>query len=544
MGGFERHSPPPLEPPEASEYEPLTNLALNSYLQEFQSLPTTPNTANQHLPPLTLEESNPERAKWTIAVDLTTDLVLQDGTRPQALTEDSLRDLVENSRGRPDVAIAVQVAGSSESNSGSAPEDIELDRYIIRDGQISNFEQTDSRGIQNNHTDLLRFAVDAAPSDQIGLVIQAHGQGAKGLLADTGNQSLAELNDAIAAGLEGSGHERLDLLDLNACSMSSPAVIGSLTTATDFLVASELRERASKNFVGGGAQNLNAIFSELMANPGVTPEELGGIFVERANDGNTPEVLHGDKFPHVGADILANFSTAEYQQFSSALNELGADLSVSLRDENSRRAIEEVIDRTSGLPGDHNLTGRRDLKQFLMGLQDAAQSGTLQHADEISQSLERVFAAEGELTEDVQGSVAGGYDKLGGMYVFLPDRNFRNGESDGQMGLHRLIQITERESKDRVQIANNLQAISNEIVQNLTLPSQNKFRPVFEAIENLKAVTDDAEYQDAIRDINSSVQGLLGTDVERELRDRLLSNERVPHSDQWNAFIQSFAPTA
>lgn len=388
---------------------------------------------NTGLPVLELEDSSPGKAEWTIAVDYTADLKMNGTVIGAQQKEEKLRELVETSKGHPEIAIAVQVPDRAltemPAEGESPPQDVKLERYIIRDGEITNAETVDSIDIDENQTGLLQFATDSAPSEHIGLVIQSHGGGAAGLVGGTGRESLAELSEAIKNGLQGSGHERLDLLDFDSCSMSSPEVFGTISSAADHVVASELRERASKNF---GGQNLNAIFTELIENPETSPEDLGKIFIDKANEGSIPEVLKGDPHEHVGADVLSSYDLSAYTEFSNALDEFGASMLDAAQDEQTKKAIENIIDNTTLLPGGKNFPERRDLNDFVSAVKAAAENGELpDEGGAISHAAANVLHAQTNMTEATRKTNGAGYDPLAGMYVSLPVQAVREGSSSG-----------------------------------------------------------------------------------------------------------------
>lgn len=542
-------------------FESATDSSSGAFLQEFISELGNDRRARNNigvdansngldnpvlnLPELELYDSADEKAQWTIAVDLTSDLILPDGTDVGAQNEfEKLQQLVESSKGNSDVAIAVQVAdnpaGQLPLDGSGRQQNVNLDRYIIRDGQITKVETVDSEGMQANQTGLLKFAAEIAPSEHIGMIIQAHGGGANGLLGGTGRETLDQLSAAVQAGLEGSGHERLDVLDFDSCSMSSAAAVGAVANVADHVVVSELRERASKNFDG---QNLNAFLSDLLQNPQTSPEDLGKMIVENANSGTSPEVLPGDPFKHVGADVLASIDSVQYGQFAQALDELGARLSDAAQDEQSRHVIEKLMDGTSRLPGDQNFVERRDLKEFVAALKAAAENGELPDGAAISRAATQVLDAQTNMTDAVNVSDSGGYDQLGGMYVFLPVQEVRDGTADGPNGLHWLEhKTTDADFAKKDQLVGVLEQASNNILDRLSERSQEQFAPVFAAIDTVRNAKSSADFTEAIRTLNNIVTGLKDTDVEKELRENLVQREDISMAENWNDFMHSFAP--
>jgi hypothetical protein len=509
----------------------------NALSQEFVSnLGAPTERANgsdvRGLPGLELYDSSAPKTQWTVAVDLTTDLALPNGREVGAKYEfNKLQELAAASKGNDDVAIAVQAANS---------ETCKLDRYIIRDGHITNADSVDSQGMAANQASLLQFATAAAPSENIGMIIEAHGNGASGVRGGAGRESLSELSGAIQAGLAGTGHDRLNLLDMDSCSMSSAAAIGGMANVADNLVVSELRERVGDTF---SAQNLNAVLSRLMQNPQMSSSELGDAAVREANEGAVPEVLPGDPFKHVGADVLSNIDTAQYANFSQALDQLGTELSDAAQDAGSRQVIERLMDGTSSLPGGQNFDERRDLREFFSSLRDAAASGNLGSGSaSIEQAAQQALDAQATMTKAVHISNAVGFDQLGGIYGFLPVQAVRDGSADGPNGLQWMeTKIAHADFSKRDQLVGALSKASENIIDRLSQPAQQQFAPITAAIDEVKKAQSNEEFTDAMRALNETVSELQNTQVETELRQDLLTREDVPNADGWNEFTHSFA---
>ncbi len=549
MDEFEQHSAQASEQVEECKgSRQLESAGVAALMSENWQAAKTSNSAAGHLPELVIEGSDKEPLKdktdWTIAVDFTSDLSLDDGTVLRAQDEaEQLKQVLQLSKANPELSIAVQAA-RNQSNQPLTDhlkqEDVILERFLIHDGKLSNIEEVDSIDIAANQTGLLEYATNAAPSEHIGLIIQAHGAGADGLRGGTGSESLDELSEAIQKGLAGSGHERLDLLDLNACSMASAATIAGLGEVTEHLIASELRERVGKNF---SAQNLEAIFSELMQNPQGSPEATAQVFVETANQGTTPELLQGDKFMHVGADVLASYDCSEYKQFATALDTLGDSLSKAAIDGKNRNVLEKLIDQTSLLPGGENFPERRDLNEFVQSIKTAAANGELSDKDgALAKAAESLIEAQNQLTDSLSLSKAGGYDKLGGLYIFLPVKEVREGKLDGPMGLNWLEAASKRPVTDRERLTGKIELVVEDIHGKLSEGAKEEFKPVVDMLNKLKEAATDTEFKSALLELNKVVVALKTSIVGKELRELLVHREDVPGCSKWNDFVHSFVP--
>ena len=552
MSGFDKQESGYFEWVPLDGAGPLTTpWEVDKLWNDLSSLPTGPQSANAHLPPLRFESvesggaTDVPKNEWTIAVDLTANLDLGGGVTIGAERKvDDLKRLVELSEGNADVAIVVQSVQSSFADrptrmTGPKPEG-NLDRFIIRDGQITNMVSVASEGLSENHTNLLQYATEFAPSENIGMVINSHGGGPEGLVGGTGRETLQELSSAISRGLEGSGHDALNILDFDACSMATPAVLATLNPVVDYVVASELRERGSSNL---NAQNLGAIFSELLKRPHATAEELGQMFVENASDGVTPEVLKEDPYLHGPADVLAAFDTEQYGVFSSALNNLGEVLTEAAKNSTTRHEIEKVFDIAEPLLGGKNYPERRDLSEFVRALQSAAESGKLSDGDDaISKAAQKVIDAQSELTVDVHRTDDRVYDGLEGMYAFLPVKDVRDGLVDGATGLRWLDQFSSRPVKDKDEALIKLDFVADEILGRLSENSGVRFQPVLEDINNIRNAKTDEQIKQSMQALNKTVQTLLKGDLEQELIDAVVQSNEVPMANQWNVFLHSFTP--
>lgn len=116
--------------------------------------------------------------------------------------------------------------------------------------------------------------VQTYPADNYALVISDHGASWPGVGGDESSDhdtlTLAEMRDGIAAGLEGTGVERLDLLGLDACLMATYEVAAAMAPVADLMLASQELEPGH----GWDYTSLAA------AAEGVSPVELGTALID------------------------------------------------------------------------------------------------------------------------------------------------------------------------------------------------------------------------------------------------------------------------
>lgn len=529
----------------------------------------TTDTSSAHVPGLMLDNnSDLPKSKMTFVVDLTTDLQLDDGTVAGAQrAQEQLKQLAEESKGHPGATIVIQAIdkrpekSSSDAPANATPADAAtnatssdapasaaskttpmLSRYIIHDGVITPAEKVASKGMAGDVEDLLKYASQNAPSDSIALAIKSHGDGGAGITGGTGHATLLEVTEAIRSGLKGSGHDRLDVLDFDSCIMSAPSVLSAVHSAADHVVASQEPETAGKTFDG---QNLNAALTDLLRNPGMSPVELSKDLVEKANHGATPEVgqsSHGDTLKHVGADTLASYESSEFKQFHQAMNELGGLLSKSAQNDESRKAIVDIIDKTKRLPTENSdpnpyRDGYRDLKDFVSDIKAGAERGTISDADgSIARAAQNVLDGQSKMTEAYSGSAIGGYDKLGGLYTFLPVSEVRNGSAAPLQLMAECA--TDNNFADKNDIVHELEQLKTEVTEQVSDSTKAQFQPVIDTITKIKEAQDEGTFQSAMRGLGETVKALQGSDVDKELKDHLLKAEDVSGADQWNEFIR------
>lgn len=374
----------------------------------------------------------PRPIRWTLAVDLTANLEVGSG---QTLGADrkaaELKKLAALTAGKP-VVIVAQVATRQR-----------LERFVIRDGRITDDQQLLSRGYGADLTDLLRIASTRFPSEHLGLHIQSHGSAYMGLAGDAGTEGLFELADAVARGLAGSSRHELDYLSLDACLEGQNEVLDQLVGVAAQVVASPEEENGYAPGIDG--QPLAAVVKDLIAHPDLTPSELADVAVEQAARAarpasELPPPPGGPDGPGGevnGTVTLSHYDMARYPAFAKALDAFGDALSAALAVRGDRARIAGAIDSTPRFApdGKEKQLGaqQRDLKAFTARILDQVRSGALTDPDgRLLASAAAVQAAILDLVPRYYGQADAvgddgqpiSYAALGGIGVFLPDRRF------------------------------------------------------------------------------------------------------------------------
>lgn len=495
-------------------------------------------------------DSRPEIAKvrWTFAIDLTADLISKDGSNNGAQRQrEQLKQLIELSRGQKDVTIAIQVA---DTLLAPLPPNFKINRYTIHDGVMKLEETIDSQGMAKNLEGFMKFATTIAPSEKIGLAIQSHGLGGRGVVGGTGSGTLTELTESIRIGLKGSGHSQLDVLDFDSCSMATPAVLASVRSVASYVVASEELQFSSKNFDG---QNLPAVLTDLLKDPDMSAADLSRTIVEGANRGAKPEEIPdagGRRGEHVGADTIASFDSRKIEQFNQALDEFGGLLLVALQNPQTRKAISELIDGTKRLETESDITepdtGNRDLKEFMTTIKTAAENGVIPDPDgSIVRAVQKVLDAQAKMTtnfEKLDCSKVCGKDTRSGLYTLLPVREVRDGLPPGlKYLLADSSESTENSFANKERVLAFLEHTTTEISAKLSDSAKLQFQPVIDAINKIRAAQTAQDFRAEMRALNNLARRLEGTNIYKELKDHVVKAETISGANKWNRFVREIA---
>lgn len=182
--------------------------------------------------------------------------------------------------------------------------------------------------------DFIAGSIADYPADNYGLIISDHGASWPGVGGDESTDydglSLAELNDAIGAGIEGAGIDKLDLLGFDACLMATYEVASTLAAHADRLLASQELEPGH----GWDYSSLSVIEE----NGGATVDELGtaiidGFAAQAADEDTSAEITLSltdlTQMPAVDA-ALAAFSTQLVDRVDGVAPSVGRTLAETL----------------------------------------------------------------------------------------------------------------------------------------------------------------------------------------------------------------------
>ncbi len=387
------------------------------------------------------------RQDWVIAMNLAADFgnecTIEKRTK-------KLQELAADTQGKP-VTIVVQFAVKQKDGA------CKLERFALNDGKVVKLESPGrSGGYASDVEQLLKFTNQNYQTRNLGLILDSHGTGNGGMSGDTGSLSLTELRDSVTRGLRNSGHDKLDLLQFNACLMGQNGVLESTQSIARHIVASAEPE-------GTGAQGRdfdNRVFRELLRNPSMTAGDLADVGIRQARD-------MARDFP-----TLAHFDMEEYGKFRESLDAFGEKMAKLCKDPAQLAVIQNIIRETFAYGGGSikflNLflgggkdkpflgkpdfikppsgsdwgfqgiggsgvraeSGRRDVKDFVARVLLAISKGQLKDEDGSLEKAAKSLLIDG--TALVKSFFADGKERMntGGLSAFLPTSAHDDGFSD------------------------------------------------------------------------------------------------------------------
>jgi hypothetical protein len=499
--------------------------------------------------------ANADQQEWTVAVDLTT--TLNNGEFGAEKKQEQLRQLAEQSKDS-NVTLDVQyrVPDSDAEGAGGT-----LKHYQIKDGQIIEQADTRSKGMAKDLEDLVSTASHDDPSKKIGLIVQSHGTPQDGIRDGMGDSAnLDQLDEAISNGLKGSGHDKLDMLDLDSCLTASTATLNKAKNVADNLVASAQTETAGPNSDG---QNLNAALSDLFNNPTVDGSQLSDEFVTEAkNDANGK-----------GTETLAHFDLSKADQLDNSLDNLGNTLTELAKDPSNRAVLQRDIENAVRYaPGnDQNETSgleNRDLKQVLNNIKASLDSGELNDTTgKLSQAVEQAMSAENAVTvSNYTGKSKKPASNLdpattGDLSIFAPGQNFNDVHATADRGnlLNKLGDISSDDTSSQITSMDQASMVRKQLDQDYADITKSSVGSAdLDAVKNalgqditkLDSATTLDEYKQAAQKLNSDVTGLKGTKIYQDFealarqkaqqkKDRDYQNAQNEEAPGWNNFINS-----
>lgn len=569
---------PPVLPSHTGDFLDLTNPYGDGESMDWNSVSGSVGLASESQTPekrsLTFQPDAPRTVSvddfdapdsprnWTMAIDLTSagDVEFNGERIPTGAAGklSEILELAEKTRDQP-VTLYVQATlplpqivredGSIRTNRN----DLEVATYRLEDGEITLVDQGPSRGFDHDLVELLKRASERAGEGNLGLIIQSHGYAAKGLGGDSGEVSLAELEQAITSGLEGSGKSELDLLNFDSCLMGNLNVIQAMQGNADHIVASAEVESAVADADG---QNMRTTLGALLDNPNLTPEEYAAVSIELASAGHNGETGNTD-LDSTGTYTLAHVDVDQFAQLEAGVNELGEELSALIDDPSQRQTLVELMNEIQPFSeGGAMLSGsfasaNRDLGLFLTELEQAVSSGELRDPDgSLSETVGEVRDALSDVVPQYHGENFGQYEEMAGLSLFLPNDEHVDVTSllqEASPLRHMISSVNNATLADFSKRENLVRSLTYNLE---TLSSFGDTSALTAAIENLRTAEDQAQtniamanLQSLLVDANSQDLGAAWMNANRpgynERRDAIFAQELEQMPPAWSDFINS-----
>lgn len=571
---------------------PLQNNVIELRKDSTQDLSSMqrPNTADKVLPTIQLNNSEkpgtdrpetdpakaaPVKKDWTIAIDLGATLP---GTElnPKGFGADNkldyLKQLAKETEGKsvnflvhadrtvgrdgnlchdPNKPLSNEKADACD-RTATEKNRAKSENYFIHDGKIEKLPDSKSKSPADDLKNLLKEAKDLAPSEKIGLIIQSHGGGAQGIQTNRGELSLANTAKSIEAGLKGSGHEKLDFLDFDACNMSTTPVLDKLAKVANNVVASAASEAAGQPTEKGDGQNLKVALQGLLNNPKQSGLDLAKSFVDHAKNGENGEGKTNNTI------TLASFDMSKYNDFKQGLDKFGQELS-KVTGKDNINAIHEAINGTvrPQTEAEEFHSHERDLKQFAENTLKAIESGKLKTAnDDLKNSAEDFLKSLNTLASNTFGEKAKGYENLGGLTARIPGSEILDKNELGRLlspvhdSYSNISKMAAEELKfsDKKEIQKSLESMK-ELYQVLDGAPGNPLKHLKEARKEIDASKNKEELQHSLKKMASVLHDIENSPVGKELakdsrRDASyiqaqFKREKKPTiTPGWDAFIK------
>lgn len=501
--------------------------------------------------------------EWTVVLDLTTDFDHNKDGSFNRMKE--LEQFAEKTKGTS-LAVVVQAAYRIPPNPpvpyGVAyKSEYRLERHVVKDGKITPVFTGKSNGYAQDLEDLVGYASKNHRAPKMALIMDTHGLGNEGLTGDTGTITLSEFVKRVQGGLKGSGRDKFDLVDFDACLMAQNGVLEHVGVVTDRVVASAETEPAK-------GISLIPPLEILMKKPQTDARELGRIIV---NEGRIRAAEFEAKGLRAPLPTVASLELKNYAEFRTSLDDFGDKLVAASRNPETKAAIVQIIDNTFRYKGnDSDDVDQADLKDFTQRIVSAVDDGRLPDNDRVlKRSALAVQAKLGELVDAFYGHKE--FEHTGGVSVFLPTWYHRDPTyvAETKVMSGRLLHITaaskysdaNKDEKSREAFA---KSVDNELVKVLPLflaglwPARAGFsvydelNELSQARKRFSEATDECERRGAFDDLHKAAKNLNSTLLFRDLfnmnfrdatksidhsfRNQLVDNGRSGWSRFQNAF--------
>lgn len=472
----------------------------SSNLPADQHLPFDPKNLSRKkpdAPPDSIEFTNPyppekntNSNQWTVAVQLAASNPSKAEGEGSKL--DSIKKLAAETKDKPVTVLVDKVVPSKDES--LVPK---VEHYKLADGNVIKLPDTKSKGFDKDVESLVNAASHDKPSNKLALIVQSHGTAGQGMHGDNGKTSIGRLADAIKSGLDKSGHDKLDLLDFDACLMSESTVMDKMRSVTRDVVASEEMESAVAKSDG---QNLAASLKHVTDNPSISGNDLAEKMIADAKAG-----LNGE-----GTHTLSHLNMQNYDEFRKNLDSFGEQLKECNNNQENRNVIDKAIVETHKMVAGNSDPSSgyewRDLKAFAQKIQEAAKSGQLKDADgkllDSATKLLTNFNGDNKIVQSSFGQdniTMKNMDKLGGLSVFLPQHSFVNDDKESLIPSTVLGKINSEQMNDLSKIRrDDYNNILNKIVGDLkpqSAKSPDSFKQLKAAVNNVNAADNEQDFQ-------------------------------------------------
>jgi hypothetical protein len=374
--------------------------------------------------------------EWTVAVDLAVNFDNGLGGQHKLKQLKKIAELTKDKSVSIIAQVIVPNPAYSKDKKEGGPEFL-LERYSIRDGKTTALKTVPSKGVATNITELLALASKEYPSNKLALHLDVHGEGNQGIHGDGGAATLKQVANAIERGLAEGKHKKVDLLDFDACLMGQRGVVAAVQRVARHVVASTEIEPVSKEKGEGAAdgQNLQALLKGLLNNPKMGGDAYAEVIIEEAKAGaNKERRKESDKPVRNGTKTLAHYDLEHYAEFQRSLDSFGENLCEAIKDASNRKAVFKAIRNTREIApelitisGRHLVAHKRDLKDFAERIRSAVVNKEIKDpTGSLLKSARELLAKQTKLVKSYYGDE--GYEKLGGLCVYLPTEDFLNTE--------------------------------------------------------------------------------------------------------------------
>jgi hypothetical protein len=274
----------------------------------------------------------PAEQKWLVvmnmAVDFGGECTIEKRTK-------KLQELAAQTEGK---AVTIVVQSTVKDEEGDK---YHLERFVLKDGKVEKLKSPgESKGYGEDVESLVKYATGTYRCKNMGLILDSHGNGNEGLIGDNGNISMPDLKTRVQNGLKGSGHEKLDFLQFDACLMAQSGVLEATQSLADHIVASAEPEGVTADTAAADNKNL----AQLLKDPTMTPDQLSEWCVAQARDVQ-------------GFDTLAHFDMAKYATFKKSLDDFGEKLVKLWSDPGEQAVLSKIISETFEYGGGGGVLG-------------------------------------------------------------------------------------------------------------------------------------------------------------------------------------------